>query len=139
MYQIPKDIHTRLLALGKWCCTPNSPRVSIYKSYLLGGLRLLLNIFARELLHCLGIGLNQLNSNGWRIIVAMQVLWREAFEGNHPLMVDGSLYCYKPAEIYKSLGFYQFSARDSGYRMIKSLPTSDRLWKAKFLYSWVLG
>ena len=73
-YQIPNEVHTRLSILGEWCCTPNSPRVGIYEAYLLGGLRLPLNAFARELLHGLGIRPNQLNSNGWRIIVAMQVL-----------------------------------------------------------------
>ena len=58
----------------------------------------------------------------------------KAFEGNRPLTVDGFFYCYKPAEIYKSLGFYQFSARGSGCRMIESLPTSNRLWKTEFFF-----
>lgn len=66
--------------------------------------------------------------------MAMQVLLRETFEGNHPLTVDEFLYYYKLAEIYKSLGFYQFSTRESGYRMIESLPTSDRLWNTKFFF-----
>ena len=48
---------------------------------MLGGLTLPLNAFAREILTRLGIGPNELNPNGWRIIVAMQVLWREFFEG----------------------------------------------------------
>lgn len=80
------------LLLVKWCCTPDSPRVGIYESYLLGGLRLPLNTFARELLYSLSIGLSQLNPNGWRIIMAMQVLLRETFEGNHPFTVDEFLY-----------------------------------------------
>ena len=57
-YQIPKDIHTCLPALGEWCCSPNSPRVDIYEAYLLGDLRLPLNAFAREILHKLGIAPN---------------------------------------------------------------------------------
>ena len=48
---------------------------------MLGGLTLPLNAFAREILTRLGIAPNELNPNGWRIIVAMQVLWREFFEG----------------------------------------------------------
>ena len=56
----------------------------------------------------------------------MQTLWREVFDGNHPLIVDEFLYCYKPSEISQSLGFYQFSARGSSCRLVKSLPTSDR-------------
>ena len=48
---------------------------------MLGGLTLPLNAFAREILTRLGIAPNELNPNGWRIIMAMQVLCREFFEG----------------------------------------------------------
>jgi len=61
-YQIPDELNPRLAILGEWCCTPNSG-VGIYKVYLLGGLRLPLNASARQILHKLGIGLNQLNPN----------------------------------------------------------------------------
>ena len=73
-YQIPNKVHTCLPASGEWCCTPNSLGVGIYEAYLFGGLRLPLNAFAKELLHRLGIGPNQLNPNRWRIIMAMQML-----------------------------------------------------------------
>ena len=64
----------------------------------------------------------------------MQVLWREVFEGNHRLIVDEFLYCYKPSEINQFLGFYQFTAKGKDYRLIKSLVTSDRNWKTKFFF-----
>ena len=60
-HQIPDELNPHLSILGEWCCTPNS-RVGIYEVYL-GGLRLLLNAFDREILHRLGIGLNQLKPN----------------------------------------------------------------------------
>ena len=131
--QIPDDLNPRLAALGEWCCTPNLG-VGIYEAYLLGGLRLSLNAFAREILHRLGIGINQLNPNAWRVIISMQVLWREVFDGNCPLIVDEFLYCYKPSEISQSLGFYQFFARGSSCKLVKSLPTFDRRWKTKFFF-----
>ena len=62
----------------------------------------------------------------------MQVLWREALEGNRPITVDEFLYCYKPSEIKKSAGFYQFSSRVSYYSLIKGRSSSDRLWKKEF-------
>ena len=89
----------------------------------MGGLRLPLNSFARELLTRLGLGVCQFNPNAWRLVVSMQVLWREMFEGNLPFTVDEFLYCYKPSEINQSLGFYQFTARRKDYRLIKSLVT----------------
>ena len=64
-YQIPDDIQTRLPVVGEWCCTPNSLTLGIYDAYMLGGLRLPLNAFAREILTRYGIGPNQLNPNGW--------------------------------------------------------------------------
>ena len=78
----------------------------MYEAYLLGGLRLPLNAFSMEILHRLGIGINQLNPNAWKLIISMQVLWREVVDGNRPLIVDEFLYCYKSFEINQSLGFY---------------------------------
>ena len=45
-YQILDDLNPRLATPVKWCCAPKS-RVGIYEAYLLGGLRLPLNAFAR--------------------------------------------------------------------------------------------
>ena len=108
--------------------------IGVYEAYLLGGLRLPLNAFARELLTRLGVGLCQLNPNAWRLIVSMQILWREVFEGDCPLTVDEFLFCYKPSEISQSRGFYQFTARRKDCRIIKSLVTSDRSWKTEFFF-----
>ena len=58
----------------------------------------------------------------------------EVFDGNRPLTVDKFLYSYKPSEISQSLGFYQFLARGSNCRLVKSLPTSNRKWKTKFFF-----
>ena len=54
----------------------------------LGGLRLPLNAFARKLLVRLGLRVCQFNPNAWRLIVSMQVLWREVFGRDRPLTVD---------------------------------------------------
>ena len=135
-YQIPDKLNPRLAIRGEWCCQPHF-RIGIYEAYLLGGLRLPLNTFARELLTRLGLGVCQFNHNAWRLIVSIQVLWKEVFEGDHSLTVDESLYSYKPSEINQSLDFYQFTAKGKDYRLIKSLVTSDRTWKTEFFF--VLG
>ena len=132
-YQIPNEFNPRLAVRGEWCCQPHF-RIGIYEAYLLKGLRLPLNTFARELLTRVGLGVCQFNPNAWRLVISMQVLWREVFEGDRPLAVDKFLYCYKPSEINQSLGFYQFTARGKDYRLIKSLVTSDRNWKTEFFF-----
>ena len=93
-YQIADELNPRLAVRGEWCCQPRFG-IRIYEAYLLGGLRLLLNSFARELLTRLGLGVCQFNPNAWRLVISMQVLWKEVFEGNCPLTVDEFLYCYK--------------------------------------------
>ena len=132
-YQIPYNLNPRLVVCGEWCCQPCFG-IGIYEAYLLGGLRLPLNAFARELLTRLGLGIYQFNPNAWRLIVSMLVLWIEVFEGNRSLTVDEFLYCYKPSKINQSLGFYQFTVRGKDYRLIKSLVTSNRNWKTEFLF-----
>ena len=76
------------------------------------------------------------------MIVAIQVLWREVLEGNHPITVDEFLYCYKPSEIKKPASFYQFLSRGSYYSLIKGHSSSDKLWKKEFFIisgNWVEG
>ena len=85
-YQIPDELNPRLAVCGEWCCQPRFG-IGIYEAYLLGGLRLPLNSFARELLTRLGLGVCQFNPNAWRLVVSMQILWREVFEGNYPLKI----------------------------------------------------
>ena len=86
-YQIPDNHNLRLAVRGEWCCNPYFG-IGVYEAYLLGGLKLPLNAFARELLTRLGLGVCQFNLNAWRLVVSMQVLWREVFEGDRPLTVD---------------------------------------------------
>ena len=130
-YQILKELNPRLPKAREWCCSPSSG-LGVYTSYLLAGLRFPLNSFCRDLFQRLGIGPNQLNPNGRRTIVVMQVLWREALEGNCPITVDEFLYCYKSLEIKKSVGFYQFSSMGSYYGLIKGRSLSDQLLKKEF-------
>ena len=69
--------------------------------------------------------------NAWRLVISVQILWKEVFGRDHPLTVDEFLFCYK---INQSLGFYQFTARDKDYRLIKSLASSNRNWKREFIF-----
>ena len=61
-YQIPDNLNPRLAIRGEWCYQPHF-RIGIYEAYLLRGLRLSLNAFARELLTRLGLRVCQLNAS----------------------------------------------------------------------------
>ena len=132
-YQIPDELNPRLPICGEWCCNPRFG-VGVYEAYFLGGFRLPLNAFARELLVRLGLGICQFNPNAWRLVISMKILWREVFGGDRPLTMDEFLFYYKPSEINQSLGFYQFIARGKDCILIKSLALSDRNWKTKFIF-----
>ena len=137
-YQIPDEFNPKLPIRGEWCCNPRFG-VGVYEAYFLGGFRLPLNSFARELLVRLGLGICQFNPNAWRLVISMQILWREVFGGDRPLTVDEFLFCYKPSEINQSLGFHQFTARGKDCRLIKTLASSDRNWKSEFILSQAFG
>ena len=132
-YQIPDEFNPRLPIRGEWCCNPRFG-IGVYEAYFLGGLRFPLNAFARELLVRLGLGVYQFNPNAWRLVLSMQILWKEVFGGNRPFTVDEFLYCYKPSEISHSDGFYQFTARGNDCRLIKSLASPNRKWKTKYIF-----
>ena len=81
-YQISNELNPRLPVRGEWCCNPRFG-VGINKAYFLGGFRLPLNAFVRELLVRLGLGICKFNPNVWRLVISMQILWSEVF-GREP-------------------------------------------------------
>ena len=72
-YQIPNKLNPRLAVCGERCCNPHF-EIGVYKAYFLGGFRLPLNAFARELLVKLGLAVCQFNPNAWRLIISMRIL-----------------------------------------------------------------
>ena len=48
------------------------------------------------------------------------------------LLLWTNSFCYKPSKINQSHGFYQFTARGTDCRLIKSLVSSNRNWKTEF-------
>ena len=72
-FQIPDEFNSKLLVYGEWCCNPRFG-IRVCETYFLGGFRLPLNTFARELLVRLGLGICQFNPNAWRLIISMQIL-----------------------------------------------------------------
>ena len=103
-YQILDNLNPKLVIRGEWCYNLRFG-IGIYKAYLLGGLRLPLNAFARELLTRLGLEVCQFNLNAWRLVVSMQVLWRKCLKGIVLSLWTSSSFATNPQRLTSPLAF----------------------------------
>ena len=76
----------------------------MYKQMLKARLRFLLSSFHGELLKYLGLSVNQVSPNAWRVYIAMEVLYGAMSNGARRLTIREFLHCYRPNEIDKSRG-----------------------------------
>ena len=73
-YQISENIPIRLPYKLKKCYYDGVEGVGLYEQMLKAGLRFPLNALHRELLKYLGLSVNQVSSNAWRIFIATEIL-----------------------------------------------------------------
>ena len=86
-YQIPKNIPIRLPYKSEKCYYDCVEGVGIYEQMLKAGLRFPLNALHRELLKCLGLSVNQISPNAWRVFIAMKILYGAMSDGARSLTV----------------------------------------------------
>ena len=86
------------------------------------GLRFPLNSLHRELLKYLGLSVNQISPNAWRVFIAMKVMYGAMSNGARSLTVREFLHCYSPDEIDKSKGMYSFVPKKSVLKVIFETP-----------------
>ena len=98
------------------------------------GLRFPLSSLHRELLKYLGLSVNQVSPNAWRIYIAMEVLHGVMIDGAKRLMVREFLHCYCPDEIDRSRGMYSFVPRSPLLQVIYDTSDSNRDWKNHFFF-----
>ena len=108
--------------------------VGIYEQMLKAGLRFPLNALHRELLKCLGLSVNQISSNAWRIFIAMEILYCAMLDRARSLTVKEFLHCYRPDEIDKSRGVYSFVLRSSLLKVIYETSDLNRDWKSRYFF-----
>ena len=101
---------------------------------LKAGLRFPLNALHRELLKCLGLSVNQISPNAWRIFIAMEILYGVMPDEARSLTVREFLHCYRPDEIDKSRGVYNFIPRSPVLKVIYETPDSNRDWKSRYFF-----
>ena len=93
---------------------------------LKAGLRFPLSSLHRELLKCLGLSVNQVSLNVWRVFIVMEVLYGAMTDGAKSLTVREFLHCYRPDEIDKLRGMYSFVPRSLLLKVIYETPDLNR-------------
>ena len=101
-YQIPENIPIHLPYTSEKCYYDGVEGVGVYKQMLKAGLRFPLSTLHRELFKCLGLSVNQVSPNAWRIFIAMEILYGAMTDDARSLTVREFLHCYHPEEIDKS-------------------------------------
>ena len=86
-YQISENIPIRLPYKSEKCYYEGVEGVGVYEQMLKVGLRFLLSSLHRELLKCLGLSVNQVSPNAWRIFIAMKILYCSMTDGARSLTV----------------------------------------------------
>ena len=103
-FQIPDNIPIRLSYKLEKCYYEGVEGVGVYEQILKAGLRFPLSSLHHELLKFLGLSVNQVSSNAWRVFIAMEVLYGAMTNGARRLTVREFLHYYRPDAIDKSRG-----------------------------------
>ena len=133
-YQIPDYIPICLPYKLEKCYYEGVDDVGVYEQVLKVGLRFPLNSLHHELLKYLGLFVNQISLNAWRVFIAMEDLYGAMSNGAKLLTVQEFLHCYRPNEIDKSKGMYSFIPRKSVLKVIYETPDSNRDWKSRYFF-----
>ena len=133
-YQIPENIPIHLPYMSEKCYYDSVEGVGIYEQMLKAGLRFLLSTLHRELLKCLGLSVNQVSPNAWRIFIAMDILYGAMTDGARSLTIRECLHCNRSDEIDKSRGVYSFVPRSPLLKVIYETLDSNRDWKSHYFF-----
>ena len=131
-FQIPDNIPIRLHYKSEKYYYDRVEGVGVYEQMLKARLRFPLSSLHREFLKCLGLPVNQVSPNTWRVFTAMEVLYGAITNGARSLTMREFLHCYRPDEIDKSKGMYSFVPRNPLLKVIYETPDSNRDWKSRY-------
>ena len=133
-FQIPDNIPIRLPYKSEKCYYDGVEGVGVYEQMLKAGLRFPLSSLHRELLKYLGLSINQVSPNAWRVFITMEVLYGAMTDNTRRLTVKKFLHCYRPDEIDKSRGMYSFVPRSPLLKVIYETPDSNSDWKSHYFF-----
>ena len=98
------------------------------------GLKFPLSTLHHRLLQYLGLSVNQISLNAWRVFLSVEVLYGAMFDGARRLTVEEFFHCYCPVEITQSKGMYNFAPRGPLLRLICENHDSNRDWKSRYFF-----
>ena len=133
-YQIPNNIPICLPYKSEKCYYERVEGVGVYEKMLKAGLRFPLSTLHHELLKYLGLSVNQISPNTWKVFIAMEVLYGPMSNGAKRLTMREFLHCYRPDEIDKSKGIYSFVPRSPLLKVIFETPDSNGEWKSRYFF-----
>ena len=87
-YQIPDSIPMRLPYKSEKCYYEGLEDIGIYEQMLKAGLRFPLSTLHRRLLQYLGLSVNQISPNAWRVFLSVEVLYGAMSDGVWRLTVE---------------------------------------------------
>ena len=94
-FQIPDYIPIRLPYVSEKCYYDGVEGVGVYEQMLKAGLRFPLSTLHKELLKYMGLSVNQISPNAWRVFIAMEILYGAMTDGARRLTVREFLHCYR--------------------------------------------
>ena len=133
-FQILDNIPIRLPYKLEKCYYEGVEGVGVYEQMLKVGLRFPLSSLHYELLKYLGLSINQVSPNAWRVFIAMEVLYGAMTDGARRLTVRKFLHCYRSDEIDKSMGMYSLVPRSPLLKVIYETPNLNRDWKSCYFF-----
>ena len=92
--------------------------MGIYEQMLKVGLRFPLSTLHRRLLQYLGLSVNQISPNAWRVFLSVEVLYGAMSDGARRLMVEEFFHYYRLAKVTQSKGMYNFTPKNPLLRLI---------------------
>ena len=125
-FQILDNFPIRLPYKSGKCYYDGVEGIGVYEQMLKARLRFPLSSLHHELLKCLGLSVNPVSPNAWRVFIAMEVLYGAITNGARSLMVREFLHCYHLDEIDKSRRMYSFVPRSPLLKVIYETLNSDR-------------
>ena len=133
-YQIPVNIPLRLPYKSEKCYNDGIEGVGVYEQTLKAGLRFPLSSLHHQLLQHLGLSINQISLNAWRVFLGVEVLYGAMSDDARRLTVREFLHCYRPDEIAQSKGMYRFVPRSPLLRLMCETLDSNRNQKSRYFF-----